>query len=64
MNSEIRKSIIAAAWFSLLSFPLIVLKVDYIEKTIDLRWNNLIFIAVGTFFVSYVWRYFLRRGEK
>ncbi|MBT6615237.1 MAG: branched-chain amino acid ABC transporter permease, partial [Deltaproteobacteria bacterium] len=56
MNSEIRKSIIAAAWFSLLSFPLIVLKVDYIEKTIDLRWNNLIFIAVGTFFVSYVWR--------
>ena len=64
MNSEIRKSIIAAAWFSLLSFPLIVLKVDYIEKTIDLRWNNLIFIAVGTFFVSYVWRFFLRRGEK
>lgn len=64
MISEIRKSFIAAAWFSLLSFPLVVLQVDYIEKTINLRWNNLLIIAVGAFFISYVWRYFLQRGEK
>ena len=64
MISEIRKSIIISIWFSILSFPLIVMRVDHIEKSIDLRWNNLMIIAVGTFFVSYVWRYFLQRGEK
>ncbi len=64
MISEIRKSIITAIWFSIISFPLIVLKVDYIEKSIRFRWNNLLLIAVGTFFVSYVWRYFLERVEK
>jgi len=62
--SEIRKSIIAAIWFSVLSFPLVALKVDYLEKSIHLRWDNLAIIAVGTFFISYVWRYFLQRVEK
>lgn len=64
MISEIRKSVIAAIWFSILSFPLVVLKVDYIEKSIAFRWSNLAIIAVGTFFVSTVWRYFLDRVEK
>lgn len=64
MISEIKKSFIIAIWFSIISFPLIVLKVDYIEETIRFRWENLLLIAVGTFFVSYVWRYFLHRVEK
>lgn len=64
MISEIRKSTIIAIWFSILSFPLIVLKVDYIEKSIHFRWKNLVLIAIVTFFVSIVWRYFLERMEK
>jgi len=62
--SEIRKSVIVAIWFSIISFPLVAIQVDYIESTIHFKWNYLLLIAVGTFFVSYVWRYFLERMEK
>ncbi|MCP4751974.1 MAG: branched-chain amino acid ABC transporter permease [Proteobacteria bacterium] len=60
---EIRKSFITALWFVVLTFPLIVLKVDHIDETIEWRWMNMVFMAVASFVVSYVWRYFLKRME-
>lgn len=64
MQSELKKSLIASIWFVLLTFPLVVLKVDYIDKTIEWRWINMLGVAIGGFFISYFWRYNLKRTEK
>ncbi len=63
LKQELKLSLIASIWFSLLTFPLVVLKVDIVDETIEWRWLNLAIVAVGGFFISYVWRYYLRRTQ-
>jgi branched-chain amino acid transport system permease protein len=61
--TELKQSLIASIWFSVLTFPLIVLKVDHVDKTIDWRWSNLVGMAIGSFIVSYFWRYLLKKTQ-
>ncbi len=60
---ELKRSTITAVWFVFLTFPIMVIKVDSIEKTVQWRWMNVIYVAVGAFFLSFVFRYMLRRKE-
>lgn len=57
----LRKTILTGIWFALLTFPLMVIKVDPIEGAIEWRWKNLAYIAVGSALLSLVWRYLLER---
>ena len=61
---EIKKSTLAALWFMFLTFPLMVIKVNTVTKTINWRWWNMAFIGIGIFFLSALWRYALKRKEK
>lgn len=61
--SEIKKSLIVALWFAFLSFPIVVIKVNTIENVIMWRWHNLAMVAVGTFVLSLIWRYFQENEE-
>jgi len=60
---EIKKSFLIALWFIFLTFPIMVIKVNTIEKTIDWRWERILMVGVGTFVLSFVWRYFIRKKE-
>ncbi len=62
--TELKKSIIVAVWFMFLTFPIMVIRVNTIEKIIEWRWRNMIFIGVGSFLFSFVWRYLLERKQK
>lgn len=46
-----------------LTFPIMVVRVNTIENTIEWRWMNLAYVGVGIFFISYVWRWALARKE-
>lgn len=59
--AETKQSLITALWFSILTFPILVLKVD---ETIVFRWWNLLGIALASFIISYFWRYFLVKTKK
>ncbi len=61
--SEIKKSFFTSLWFVFLTFPIMVIRVNTIEKTIEWRWHNMVFVALAGFVLSYLWRYFLRRKE-
>ncbi len=61
--SEIIKSIAVSAWFMFLTFPILVIKVNTYEKTIDWRWKNMILIGIASFFLSFLWRYMLKQKE-
>jgi branched-chain amino acid transport system permease protein len=60
---EHKKSLLTAIWFMFLTFPIMVIKVNTIYKTIEWRWSRMIMVGIGTFFLSYLWRFLIRRKE-
>jgi len=46
-----------------LTFPIMVIRVNPTEKLIEWRWHNIMLVGIGSFIVSYIWRYFLKRKE-
>ncbi len=63
VGHAVRKSLLAAAWFVFLTFPLMVIKVNTIENTVVWRWENMGYVAVSIFLGSFVWRWLLARKE-
>jgi len=62
--SELKKSLVVSLWFMFLTFPIMVIRVNTIEKIVEWRWRNMFFIGIGSFFFSFVWRYLLERKQK
>lgn len=47
-----------------LTFPIMVIRVNTVEKVIEWRWHNMFIIGAGSFILSFVWRYFIDWKEK
>jgi len=61
--NELKKSFLVSLWFMFLTFPIMVIKVNTVEQTIEWRWNRLLMVGVGSFFLSWIWRYMIQRKE-
>ncbi len=61
---EIKQSFVIALWFMVLTFPLMVIKVNTIKNVVMWRWSNLLWVGIATFFASLVWNYLLRLKEE
>ncbi len=57
------KSLMVSLWFMFLTFPLIGIRVDTIKNSITWRWENVLFIGIGSFLLSFLWRFFMARKE-
>jgi branched-chain amino acid transport system permease protein len=53
-----------SAWFMFLTFPIMVIRVNTVENVVEWRWYNMLFIGIGSFFLSFVWRYFIKRRDE
>ncbi len=60
---EIKRALLVSLWFVFLTFPIMVIRVNSIEKTVEWRWMNILYVAVGSFVFSIIFRYFLKRKE-
>lgn len=60
---ELKKSVLVSLWFMFLTFPIMVIRVNTIENTVVWRWENLALIGIGSFVLSFFWRWALRRKE-
>ena len=60
---EIKRSFLVSIWFMFLTFPIMVIRVNPIEKLVEWRWKNLILIGIGSFLLSFAWRYLLKQKE-
>jgi len=60
-GSEIKKSLLASLWFIFLTFPILVMRINALEKVIEWRWRNMLYVGAGTFLLSFAWRAFLDR---
>jgi len=52
-----------SAWFMFLTFPIMVIRVNPVERIIEWRWNNMILVGIGSFILSFVWNYLMKRKE-
>ncbi len=60
-RKEMKKSLVISIWFMILTFPIMVIKVNTIENTVVWRWASLIGMGIGSFFMATLWRYLLDR---
>ncbi|MBU4132798.1 MAG: high-affinity branched-chain amino acid ABC transporter permease LivM [Proteobacteria bacterium] len=60
---KIKQAFFIALWFMVLTFPIMVIKVNTITDTVVFRWSYLFWIGIGTFFASLTWNYFLHLKE-
>ncbi|THB79910.1 MAG: branched-chain amino acid ABC transporter permease, partial [Desulfobulbaceae bacterium] len=61
--TEIKKSFLTSLWFVFLTFPLMVIKVDSIERTMHWRWENMLYVGVGAFILSFIARLLMKQRE-
>jgi branched-chain amino acid transport system permease protein len=61
--AEIKKSFLVSLWFMFLTFPIMVVRVNTIYKKVEWRWENMLLVGLGSFCLSFVWRYFMGRKE-
>jgi branched-chain amino acid transport system permease protein len=60
---ELKQSLVISVWFMFLTMPIMVIRVNTIEKIVEWRWHNMMYIGIGSFLLSFVWRYMLTRKE-
>lgn len=60
---EIKKSLITSLWFMFLTFPILVIRVNTVHDVIEWRWINFVVVGVGSFALSALWRYLMRKKE-
>ena len=46
-----------------LTFPIMVIRVNTIHNVIEWRWERMTMVGVGSFFLSFVWRYLIKKKE-
>jgi len=62
--NEVKRSLKISLWFVFLTFPLMVIKVDPIERTVSWRWENMLYVAIGSFLLSLLVRLIFIQQER
>ena len=60
---QIKKAFLASIWFMFLTFPIMVIRVNPVEHIVEWRWKNMLLVGIGSFFLSFVWDYLMKRKE-
>lgn len=60
---ELKKGVLTSLWFVFLTFPIMVIKADPIERTIDWRWHNALYMAIGVFCVYFLVKFIQQKKE-
>lgn len=50
------RSLLVSLWFMFLTFPIMVVKVSTIDGSVSWRWENALYLGLGIFILSFVWR--------
>jgi branched-chain amino acid transport system permease protein len=58
---DIKRTLLTSLWFVFLTFPIMVIRVNYVAGSVNWRWHNLFYIGFGSFFGGLVWRFFMTR---
>ncbi|WP_297218478.1 high-affinity branched-chain amino acid ABC transporter permease LivM [uncultured Desulfovibrio sp.] len=60
----ITKALVASCWFMLLTFPVMCIKLNTVDQTVEWRFGRLIMLGVGIFFLSMLWNWCFSRKSR
>lgn len=60
---DIRNALLVSLWFVFLTFPLMVIRVNPLERDIEWRWMNMLYVGAGSFFMYLISRIYTRHRE-
>jgi len=63
-KNEIKQSLLVSIWFMFLTFPIMVIKVNTIDNIITWRFNNLIYVGIGTFISRLLFIWYKKRKQQ
>ncbi|MDZ4185350.1 MAG: branched-chain amino acid ABC transporter permease [Desulfuromonadales bacterium] len=63
MIGSFKKSLGISLWFMFLTLPLIVVKVNTLNNTVEWRWANLIWVGLAAFVISGLWQLAVKQQE-
>lgn len=58
---ELKKGALISLWFVFLTFPVMVIKVDPIARTVAWRWEKALYMGAGTFIVYFLVQFFMKK---
>jgi len=60
-TADVKQSLGVALWFMVLTFPILVIRVNTVENMVVWRWMNMLWVGLGSFLLSFLWRFLMRR---
>lgn len=60
---DLKRSFLLSLWFMVLTFPIMVIKVNTVSDTLEWRWKNMFIIGIASFILSQVWKVLLDRRD-
>lgn len=63
MLKDLKQSFLISLWFVFLTFPLMVVRVNTMDHVVVWRWMNMLWVALASFVLSYLWRYMMTRQQ-
>ena len=61
---HVKQAFVAAIWLAFLTLPIMVIRVDTVEKTVTWRWMNLAYMALGSFVLALAWYCMMERRDQ
>ena len=61
---DLKNALLVSLWFVFLTFPIMVIKVDPIERVVQWRWHNAAYVAIATFTIYLLLRYLRKRQSE
>ena len=63
MMGQLKKSLGISLWFMFLTLPLMVVKVNTLNNTVEWRWANLLWVGLASFAISGLWQLAVKQQE-
>ena len=64
MLRPLSRALLASIWFMLLTFPVMGIKLNTVEQTVEWRFERILLLGMGIFFLSLLWNWcFSRKGR-
>ena len=61
---RIFKALLVAAWFMVLTFPIMGIKINTLTKSVAWRWDRVALIGAAVFFLSLLWHWCFARKAR
>lgn len=59
----LKKSVIVSLWFMFLTFPIMGVYVNNLEKTVTWHFDRIAYVGIAVFVLSFLWRFLMKRRD-